>query len=86
MRTTITKSRPGVGFHFINEDGMVWDVVFSPKEQTQNKKYTAVIPDERIDHLSFEVMAIIACGQTQSRSFVKTSQRLRCRNTQTNTL
>lgn len=56
MHTTINKHNPKQWEHVINEDGMAWttDIPDCPSEELNMKKYKASIPDERLDHCSFE--------------------------------
>lgn len=53
MHTTINRHTPKRWEHVINDDGMAWTPEY-PKGDFRGKKYRACIPDERLDHMSFE--------------------------------
>lgn len=56
MHTTIDKHKPKPWEHVINDDGMAWTPKIpecNPGELSE-KKYTAQIPDTRLDHCSFD--------------------------------
>lgn len=56
MHTIIEKHLPKPYNYIINNDGLVWEAVTPPELRADKKdyKYTADIPDERLDHCSFK--------------------------------
>lgn len=56
MHTVIEKRTPESYNHIINNDGLVWKAVVPPELRADKKeyKYNACVPDERLDHCSFE--------------------------------
>lgn len=56
MHTTINKHVPKPWEHVINNDGKAWttDMPKCERGELTKKKYIALIPDERLDHCSFE--------------------------------